>query len=261
MTDNDGSRPPRARTVRPMPRGTNQAATVADPPAVPPSERVLAQLTHELRAPVQAILWTLEQLQDQQAQLDPARLNEGLASIQHAARRMSHLVDDLTDTELIRSGCLVLRRTAARLEALVDEALEHLRSAAAQKRLQVYFVASPERASVTCDEERILRLLVNLLGNAIQFTPTEGEIVIRSWASASEVGVEIRDSGPDLAERIRRCRREASLGANGAPRSGLGLGMFIARSVATAHGGRLWVDNSMGHGATFAFALPRGLAH
>lgn len=263
MADDEGCSKARVRTED---EGTDDGASERDEDArtvITPSAQALGQLIGDLRVAVQSIFDALEDLQRGRARLDPSRLSEGLASIERAAWEMNHCIDDMTDKELIRTGSLVLRRSSARLDELIEQALEQLPSSAAQKRLQFFFFGSDERAAVSCDEERIFRLIVTLLGNAVGFTPVGGEIVIRCWSSASEVGMEIRDSGPSLAERHLRCLSGRQRGGRRSPSLGTspGLGLHIARAVAAAHGGRLWVDSNTGRGATFALALPRGLAH
>lgn len=260
MDDDDGCPETREQTghdgALPVVRAVEQGGAVI-------TQHALVQAVSDLRVSLQSIVDAIDSLQRGRGFRDPAQMHAGLVAIERAAAEMNHAVDDLTDTELIRTGALVLRRGSARLDDLIEQALEHLPSLAAQKRIQFFFFASGEGAALSCDEERIFRLLVTLLGNAVGFTPAGGEIVIRCWSSGAEVGVEIRDSGPSIAERYRLCVVDRLRSGSTSARLGKspGLGLNIARAVAAAHGGRLWVSHDAGRGATFALALPRGLAH
>jgi signal transduction histidine kinase len=220
-------------------------------------EDVLAQVSHDLRVPLQAITTTVEEMKHRR--LDATKFDRKLAIIERSTRRMAHLVDDLLDVALIRQGTLVLCRQPARMEDLIAEALEMLSGPAEQKRIHVEYRAPESPIPLRCDEERVLRLLTNLIGNAIKFTPHEGRIVIQTRNLQEAVKVQVSDSGPGIAKHEQEVVFEPFRTGRRTQASGLGLGLHIARAIAEAHGGRIDVESVLGDGTTFSFVLPHQL--
>jgi signal transduction histidine kinase len=123
----------------------------------------------------------------------------------------------------------------------------------------VHLRTSGEPARARGDEQRLQHALANLIENAIKFTPPGGEVTLSSWRRAEEVGVTVSDTGPGIPlharahvfDRFYRVDRSRSRESGGS-----GLGLAICREIATAHGGRVWVESEEGKGSAFSLALP-----
>jgi signal transduction histidine kinase len=155
------------------------------------------------------------------------------------------------------AGALSLSVSAHDGRGLLEEAVEMMRSLAAERAQALDVVVEGANVSVLCDRERILQVFSNLIGNAMKFTPRGGTITvgmgrddartIRFRVSDTGVGIDPADL-PNLFERFQRGR--------GAPRGGTGLGLSIAKAIVAAHGGKIRVQTRAGQGSTFSFTLP-----
>ncbi len=170
--------------------------------------------------------------------------------------RMDRLISNLLDLTRVNAGKLRVAPIACSAADVVREAVRIFRPLAAQKRLALELALSSEDLEAKIDHDRIFQVLSNLLTNAIRFTPADGSIHVRAWQAGGLVQVEVQDTGCGIEdgdlERIFDCYRQV----NAAHVEGLGLGLFIARSIIEAHGGRIGVTSQPGVGSTFVFALP-----
>jgi signal transduction histidine kinase len=141
---------------------------------------------------------------------------------------------------------------------VVREALQLFEPVAAETARNIVVTASPPPdVEVTCDRDRILQVLSNLIGNALKFTAEGATVALRAEATADEVRFTVSDTGPGLSPEQIPHVFERNWQADQGARSGSGLGLFIAKSVIEAHGGRIWVESDLGKGSAFAFTLPR----
>jgi signal transduction histidine kinase len=226
--------------------------------AVRDREQLMAVLSHDLRNPLSTISMATELLLRSAAPELAEKAKRASDNVQRAVRRMERLVHDLLDLARIEGGGLSLERTDHDVAQLVAEAMDLHTSLAADRNLTLVNEADgPARAS--CDRERILQLLSNLVDNALKFTPEGGSIRLGVKPDGERVTAWVADDGPGIPdeqrgqifERFWQARRD---------RKGLGLGLAIARGVVEAHGGRIWVESTPGRGAKFLFSLPGGQA-
>ena len=174
--------------------------------------------------------------------------------IHRTAEKMTRLVADLLDSVGIVSGHLAVDRKPCPLLPLVREALEGFQ-AIASVRLECD-LAGVSDLVLTCDRERILQVLTNLIGNAIKFSPQEGTVTVRAQPKGNEVWFSVGDTGagipseelPHIFEQFWQAAKTSSLG--------VGLGLTIAKGIIEAHGGRIWAESEMGAGTTIHFTLP-----
>jgi signal transduction histidine kinase len=235
--------------------GALQAQTARAEHAAAARDELIAVVSHDLRSPLAAILINADlALRRLPQEAGPRRLVERL---RHAAERMGHLIDELVDVARVEGPGLVLRRERCDVAPLVDEVLQLFEPQAASKsvRLRAAVPASPGLAFV--DRERIGRVLSNLCGNAVKFTPQGGEVTLRVEREEQRfVRFSVSDTGrgiapaelPRIFDKHWQARREEG--------RGLGLGLYIARSLVEAHGGRIWVESTVGRGSTFSFRVP-----
>lgn len=222
-------------------------------------EQVLAIVSHDLRNPLAAATACLELIARQAA--DPQRVENVQEQVRRAKRSlaaMEQLVSDLLDIARVESGHAPKPPLIdTDLAELVREVAEVLHPLVVQKQQELQLVTAPCR--IGCDRPRVAQVLMNLLGNAIKFTPTSGALRVELVDGEREVSVTIDDSGPGVpaaeAERIFDAFRQGEGERSGS--EGFGLGLAIARSAVQAHGGRIGVEPSDLGGSRFWFTLPR----
>ncbi|MDQ3718306.1 MAG: ATP-binding protein, partial [Thermoproteota archaeon] len=213
---------------------------------------------HELRTPTQAILGYAELLQ-----IDPGEHAEDmLKSLTRNAYRLQSLITDILDVARIESGTLVLERNAVNLTDLISNAVSDAKNQLKimGKSIEISnFYKQRQNGEqmndlvVEADQDRILQVLSNLLGNAIKFTK-EGTIDVITEEADNEVIVKIKDSGSGIDPEIfpKLFEKFASKSDKGT-----GLGLFLSKNIIEAHRGRIWAENNVDmRGATFAFSLP-----
>jgi PAS domain S-box-containing protein len=221
-------------------------------------EDVMRAISHDLRQPVTIVLSAGQMLRRRLARANLESEVTDADRIIMGAKRMASMIDDLVDSARLESGKLALRMEKCNLVRLLHDIAQRAWTPQDQARLRI---EPPPSALplVDLDPERFERILVNLVGNALKYSPPEESVTIGVEARAAEVVIAVRDRGvgvpreelPHLFERYFRAR-------TGKRMEGLGLGLFIARLLVEAHGGRIWVDSEVGRGSTFAFALPFG---
>jgi len=219
-------------------------------------EELLAVVSHDLKNPLGAILLNAEML------LKPVPNDRRKASRKHAqaiqrsADRMSHMIRMLLDAASVEAGKLVLELHPHEVNDLVDDALAMLEAIASRKSIRLEKDSSLELPPVLCDRERILRVLSNLVGNAIKFSPSGGAVLVRVDTFPNEVQLMIKDGGPGIAEDQLPHIFDRFWRSQQARQEGSGLGLYIAKGIIEAHRGKIWVDTKLGLGSRFFFTLP-----
>jgi len=215
-------------------------------------------LAHELRTPLTTVSLLAETLALDAAQLPP-RTAERIAKIEVETGHLVQMVNELLDLSKIESGSAALVLHDVDLARLANATVERLSLFAERQGVRLVVDAEGVVPRVRGDEERLGQALLNLLHNAVKFSPTGAEVLVRVAASEYEAVVAVVDHGPGIPraalprvfERFYKGDRARTRGVGGT-----GLGLSIARHVVEAHGGRIWVESEEGIGSTFAFALP-----
>jgi signal transduction histidine kinase len=172
------------------------------------------------------------------------------------AARMNRLLSDLLDVVSIDAGRLSCTFAPCNPAALVREAVESFRQAAAGKGIDLRCEVADGLGPTAFDYGRILQVFANLLSNALKFTPRGGTIVIRAARDEGGVEFSVEDDGVGIAAEAQTAVFERFWQASATDRRGTGLGLYISRSLVEAHGGRIWVESTLGHGSTFRFTIP-----
>jgi two-component system phosphate regulon sensor histidine kinase PhoR len=215
-------------------------------------------LSHELRTPLTTIS-LLAETAARDAETASPRLRDRISKIEIETGHLTQMVNELLDLSRIESGTAQLLLDDVDVIRVVRSTVERLRLFAERQGLQIE-IESPERvAAVRGDEDRLGQVLINLLHNAVKFSPNGGTIVVGVRDAADEVTVWVRDPGigvprADLTRIFERFYKVDRARVRG--RGGTGLGLSIARHVVDAHGGRIWVESEDGQGSTFWFTLP-----
>ncbi len=214
-------------------------------------------LVHDLRNPLTTVSGVLEALQVTAARSLPAAQLEMLEVARRGADRMAALIDAILDVSRLESGKLPLKRGPTLLAPLVEEMLRMQAPAARDKALRLESAVPPTLAPAFADPVLIGRVLQNLVGNAVKFTPAEGSVRIQAELEACDppmLRIAVSDSGPGILPEVRdRLFQKFAAAGDG---QGSGLGLAFCRLVVEAHGGRIWADAAVPRGATFTFTLP-----
>ncbi|MFM7718295.1 MAG: sensor histidine kinase [Actinomycetota bacterium] len=216
---------------------------------------LVANVSHELKTPISALRARLENLLDGVEAPDPGTLSVMLAQ----SERLGRLVDQLLDLARLESGAATFRREPVDVGALVGRVLSEFAVAGGGRHLASEVPAA--LPPVEGDAERLHQVVFNLVDNAVRFTPDGGEVAVRAVATDGRVRLEVEDAGPGIPEHLRERVFERFYRVDPARSredGGTGIGLAIARSIVTGHGGRIWVEAGTTGGSRFVVDLPRG---
>ena len=214
-------------------------------------------VSHELRAPMASIVGSAETLRQRWRELTPDQRESFLALISSETERLSALVGDVLDTSRIEAGTFTYRFGDVDLAGLVRDSVAGI--SLAQDEVTVSAEVHGELPLVRGDRDRLQQVLTNLLDNAVKFSPAGEGVLVSAYQQDSRVRIEVADRGPGVPTEHQRLIFEKFGRGNvaGSPgKPGTGLGLFIARSIAEAHGGTLEISSARGEGATFTLSLP-----
>jgi len=171
--------------------------------------------------------------------------------------RLAQMVQEMGVLSRIESGEAPLQRTPLNVAEVADRAVGRLKAQADRAGLRLEIQVASDLPRVLADEARMEQVLVNLIHNAIKFTPPGGRIAVSAKAEGDKLVVSVSDTGvgipeDDLPRVFERFYKADKARAGG----GTGLGLAIAKHVVEAHGGKIWVDSAEGRGATFSFSIP-----
>lgn len=216
----------------------------------------LSNISHELRTPLASIKAMAETLHDG-AINDSAIAREFLTKIDVEVDRLNQMVVELGELSQIEGGTAALRKELCYIDELVQRVDNRLRAQANRAGLLLKEDIEADLFPVRVDREKIEQVLVNLIQNAIKFTPRGGEITVSARAKADDIVFSVSDTGIGIAgedmERIFERFYKVDKARTG---GGTGLGLSIAKQIVEAHGGRIWVESSEGKGSTFYFTIP-----
>jgi two-component system, OmpR family, sensor histidine kinase KdpD len=214
---------------------------------------LLAAVSHDLRTPMAAIKGSATSLIEGHRTLDDATCRELAEAIRDEADRLTRLVSNLLDMTRLESGWTI-RREWQSLEEILGVALAALESHLGEREISTDLPA--DLPLVMADGLLIQQVLVNLVENAVKYTPPGTPIQISAAATDGAVTVTVADRGPGLAPHDLTRVFEKFYRGPGLSAGGLGLGLSICQSIVEAHGGRMWAENRVGGGAMFRFQLP-----
>jgi signal transduction histidine kinase/CHASE3 domain sensor protein len=218
----------------------------------------LANMSHELRTPLNAVLGYAELIQDGIYGEVPTKMQEILERIQQNGRHLLGLINDVLDLSKIEAGQLTLAPADYSMRELVLDVVSATEALAAEKKLALEVDVPTDLPPGRGDERRLTQVLLNLVSNAIKFTEA-GSVFIQARVQDSTFVVSVTDTGVGIApEHQARIFEEFQQVDSSSTRrkGGTGLGLAIAKRIVELHGGRIWVDSTLGQGSTFAFTLP-----
>jgi signal transduction histidine kinase len=218
----------------------------------------LANMSHELRTPLNAILGYTELILDEIYGKTPEKMRSVLERVQRNGKHLLGLINDVLDLSKIEAGQFTLTLADYSVKDVVHNVFSAVESLANEKKLALQ-VEVPKNLPVgRGDERRLTQVLLNLVGNAIKFTD-EGEVSVKASANNGAYMVSVCDTGPGISTADQgKLFQDFQQADNSATKKkgGTGLGLAISRRIIEMHGGRIWVESSLGHGSTFAFTVP-----
>jgi signal transduction histidine kinase len=225
-------------------------------------DQLLSHVSHELRSPLTCIHQFVTILLDGLAGPLATEQWECLDTVLKSANQLRSMINDLLETATIEAGKLKLEFRCVVINDLIKQAGEMLQATATAKGITLSWDLTAEPLLVHADPHRILQVLINLIENALKFTPKDGLVVVKAETRDYDpefVLVTVKDTGCGIAEQAKplvfeRLFQEEN--ASDKARKGLGLGLSICKELVTRQGGRIWVESEVGRGSTFSFTLP-----
>ena len=222
----------------------------------------LASMSHELRTPLNAVIGFSEVLLDRLFGELNDRQDEYIHDIWNSGRHLLELLNEILDLSKVEAGQMVLEPVRFSVVAALEYALSLVRDRAAQHGIGVGLEVDPGIDTIEADELRFKQVVLNLVSNAVKFTPDGGRVDVRASRDDHELAVTVTDTGTGIPEADReRIFESFQQGGRGVTREeGTGLGLTLSRRIVELFGGRLWLESAVGVGSTFGFSLPVGPA-
>ena len=219
----------------------------------------VSHVSHELKTPLTSIKGYVDNLRDRIVGDLNERQEEYLERVGKNTDRLIRMIDDLLNISRIESGKMTLNFSNLIMSELIEEVSRGLRPLATQKKIEMSFMKSDGDGYVIADRDKIEQAVINLVNNAILYTPPGGKVMISMEHDQGYIKTSIRDTGvgipteeqPLIFDRFYRLEKDSIL----EPR-GTGLGLYITRNVIEMHGGKIWVTSEFGKGSEFTFTLP-----
>jgi len=219
-------------------------------------DELVALMVHDLRNPLSGIMGVLDAVEGSIA--DPALRHDTQMALQ-ASDRLRETLDDILQVRLLESGNIRLHREVIDAETLVTDAIASVWGAARARSVEIARTVDASAARITADRKLVRRAIENLLTNALKYSPAGGVVMAAVHRTNGDVKIEIADRGAGIPDTVKSelFRKFGSVElALGEARRGIGLGLYLVKLVAAAHGGRAIVRDREGGGTTFGILLP-----
>ncbi|HEY2988507.1 MAG TPA: HAMP domain-containing sensor histidine kinase [Candidatus Binatia bacterium] len=222
---------------------------------------LIPKLSHDLRVPLGNVVGMTGLVESDPAFLDdPRRRRDYFDVIRRAVNDMTLLIDNILETYRIKSGTLRLSPSAVSLAALLDESLRDFFYPAEKRGIALVKDFPGADVELVADRIKVVRVIQNLLANAVKFSPRGGKVVLSAKAENGGVTVRVVDEGPGVQqERLAPAEEKAAVLKKGSegPGEGFGLGLKVVREFVRLHGGRFWIEPNSPKGAQCCFFLPQ----
>ncbi len=222
-------------------------------------QEVLAMVTHDLRSPLTSLQLTLNLLHSGTMDTSSEKAKNMISRADSSVGKLIQLINDLLDIDKIESGRFSLDIKRASDASMISQAVELIQHSADARKITIE--STPANVELSCDEERVIRVLTNLLSNAIKFSPEDSKIAVSTSCANNQILFEVKDQGRGMpiAEQERIFERYHQVNsADEAEKKGSGLGLTICKALVEAHGGTIGATSKEGEGSTFWFRIPIG---
>ena len=218
----------------------------------------LASMSHELRTPLNAVIGFSEVLLDRMFGELNERQDEYLRDIWNSGKHLLELLNEILDLSKVEAGQMVLEQSTFSVISAIDYCVTMLRERATQHAITVTVDVEGDIATIDADERKFKQVVLNLVSNAVKFTPDGGSVAVRAYRDAGDLLVTVTDTGVGVPlEDQERIFESFQQGRRGAPKEeGTGLGLTLSRRFVWLWGGRMWLDSTPGAGSTFGFSIP-----
>jgi GAF domain-containing protein len=218
----------------------------------------LANMSHELRTPLNAIIGFSEVLLDPSMQVTDEERVQFMTDVLSSGKHLLGLINEVLDLAKVEAGKMELQIEPALLQDVIEAVSNTMRSLAVKKSIDLRAECDEGLAPIPIDGARIKQVLLNLVGNAVKFTPEAGKIWVRAAAENGEVQIEVSDTGPGIPpeDQERIFLEFQQMGRDAGKPQGTGLGLALAKKFVEMHGGKIWVESEIGKGSRFTFTLP-----
>ena len=218
----------------------------------------LANMSHELRTPLNAIIGFSEVLLDPAMPVTDEERLQFLTDVLASGKHLLSLINEILDLAKVEAGKMELQIEPALLQDVFEAVSNTMRPLAVKKSIDLRAQCDERLAPIAMDGARIKQVLLNLVGNAVKFTPDTGKVWVRANAADDEVQIEVSDTGPGIPpeDRERIFLEFQQVGRDAGKPQGTGLGLALAKKFVELHGGRIWVESEAGKGSRFTFTLP-----
>jgi signal transduction histidine kinase len=218
----------------------------------------LANMSHELRTPLNAIIGFSEVLTERMFGELNEKQDEYLRDIHASGQHLLSLINDILDLSKIEAGRMELELTDFDLPSAIDNALILVRERASRRGITLGHSVDERLGTIRGDERKVKQVLLNLLSNALKFTPEGGRIDVNARVQDGVAEVSVTDTGVGIAPEDQEAVFEEfrQVGTADKKVEGTGLGLALSRKFIELHGGRIWVESEVGKGSTFRFTLP-----
>ena len=218
----------------------------------------LANMSHELRTPLNAIIGFSEVLSERMFGEINEKQAEYIGDILQSGQHLLSLINDILDLSKIEAGRMELELSDFDLPSAVENTLTLVRERAVRREITLERTLDERLGTILADERKVRQVLLNLLSNALKFTPEGGKIDVRAALNDGAAAISVTDNGVGIApEDLEKVFEEfRQVGTVSKKVEGTGLGLAISRKFIELHGGKIWVTSQVGTGSTFAFTLP-----
>ena len=215
-------------------------------------------MSHELRTPLNAIIGFSEVLTERMFGELNDKQAEYLKDIHASGQHLLSLINDILDLSKIEAGRMELEATDFDLPSAIDNALTLVRERASRRGIRLGSTVDPRLGMIGGDERKVKQVLLNILSNALKFTPEGGRIDVGARLHDEVAEVSVADTGIGIAPADQDAVFEEfrQVGTADKKAEGTGLGLALSRKFIELHGGRIWVKSQVGQGSTFTFTLP-----
>jgi signal transduction histidine kinase len=225
-------------------------------------DEFLSHVSHELRTPLTSIHQFVTILLDGLAGEVSAEQRDHLVTILGSANQLLSMIDDLVEATRAESGKLRVEVRCMNIGEVVQQAVAMLSATAKEKQISLNMAADSSIPLVSADPERVLQIVINLIENALKFTPSGGSVTVRACVTQNDseyVCMSVTDTGRGVSPEsqhliFERLYQDPNSSINS--RKGLGLGLYIVQELVKLQGGRIWVESQLGLGSVFSFTLP-----
>ena len=218
----------------------------------------ISMVSHELRTPLFSIQGYIRLILDDQVPDEETRTSF-LAIVEEQAQHLAGMVDDLLDLSRLEAGLIDLKLEPVQIGEIGHQTIIKLHSLAQSKQIALEMHVADDVPLLTADRRWLDHVMINLVDNAIKFTPEGGQVLVLAKRRTSDVVVQVIDSGIGIPKEAQKSLFSKFYQVDGSATretGGTGLGLYIVRRIVEAHGGRIWVESEVGKGSVFSFSLP-----